>query len=202
MSAAGSERPRPKRRLTLACSRQAATQRWDPFDDPAWLFEPKYDGYRGLLYVTRKGCHFRSKRGNSSTQAVLLGARVLARTARAYRALARDDSTGAVREMEAFADTLCPECSGQRLFKARLLAAHGRDREALELLNQGFYGHQLYVSWMLERARIEERLGLREQAIKDYGLVTRFWRDPDPELLPLRDEARAALARLTSEPSS
>jgi hypothetical protein len=24
------------------------------FNDPAWLFEPKYDGYRGLLYVTQK----------------------------------------------------------------------------------------------------------------------------------------------------
>ena len=35
-----------------------------PFDDPAWLFEPKYDGFRGLLYVTRRDCHFRSKRGN------------------------------------------------------------------------------------------------------------------------------------------
>jgi ATP-dependent DNA ligase len=23
-----------------------------PFDDPAWLFEPKYDGFRGLLYVS------------------------------------------------------------------------------------------------------------------------------------------------------
>jgi bifunctional non-homologous end joining protein LigD len=40
------------------------TPRRDPFDDPAWLFEPKFDGYRGLLYVTRQGCHFRSKRGN------------------------------------------------------------------------------------------------------------------------------------------
>ena len=36
----------------------------DAFNDPAWLFEPKYDGYRGLLYVTRRGCRFRSKRGN------------------------------------------------------------------------------------------------------------------------------------------
>ena len=36
----------------------------EPFNDPAWLFEPKYDGYRGLLYVTRQGCYFRSKRGN------------------------------------------------------------------------------------------------------------------------------------------
>jgi bifunctional non-homologous end joining protein LigD len=35
-----------------------------PFDDPGWLFEPKYDGVRGLLYVTRSDCHFRSKRGN------------------------------------------------------------------------------------------------------------------------------------------
>ena len=44
------------------------TPRGDPFDDPAWLFEPKYDGYRGLLYVTRQGCHFRSKRGNILTR--------------------------------------------------------------------------------------------------------------------------------------
>ncbi len=40
------------------------TPRRDPFDDPAWVFEPKYDGYCGLLYVTRKGCWMRSKRGN------------------------------------------------------------------------------------------------------------------------------------------
>ena len=40
------------------------TPRRDPFNNPAWLFEPKYDGYRGLLHVIRKDCHFRSKRGN------------------------------------------------------------------------------------------------------------------------------------------
>ena len=40
------------------------TPRRDPFGDPAWLFEPKYDGYRGLLYISRKGCLIRSKRGN------------------------------------------------------------------------------------------------------------------------------------------
>ena len=28
------------------------TLRREPFNGPAWLFEPKYDGYRGL-YVTR-----------------------------------------------------------------------------------------------------------------------------------------------------
>jgi bifunctional non-homologous end joining protein LigD len=35
----------------------------DPFDDPAWLFEPKYDGFRGLVYATRNSCIIRSKRG-------------------------------------------------------------------------------------------------------------------------------------------
>jgi hypothetical protein len=33
-----------------------------PFDDPAYLFEPKYDGFRGLLYLGTRECHFRSKR--------------------------------------------------------------------------------------------------------------------------------------------
>ena len=36
-----------------------------PFNDPAWLFEPKYDGFRGVLYLTRRGCTFYSKRGNT-----------------------------------------------------------------------------------------------------------------------------------------
>jgi ATP-dependent DNA ligase len=44
------------------------TTRRDAFDDPAWLFESKYDGYDGLLYVTRQDCHFRSKRGNILTR--------------------------------------------------------------------------------------------------------------------------------------
>jgi bifunctional non-homologous end joining protein LigD len=35
-----------------------------PFDDPSYVFEPKYDGFRGLLYLSGQECHFRSKRGN------------------------------------------------------------------------------------------------------------------------------------------
>jgi bifunctional non-homologous end joining protein LigD len=41
-----------------------AVARDDPFDDPEWLFEPKYDGFRGLLYVTSGDCWFRSRRGH------------------------------------------------------------------------------------------------------------------------------------------
>jgi ATP-dependent DNA ligase len=34
-----------------------------PFDGPAWLFEPKYDGFCGLLHVTASHAAFTSKRG-------------------------------------------------------------------------------------------------------------------------------------------
>jgi ATP-dependent DNA ligase len=36
--------------------------RTDPFDDPAWVFEPKYDGFRGLAYASPLGCEIRSRR--------------------------------------------------------------------------------------------------------------------------------------------
>jgi ATP-dependent DNA ligase len=29
------------------------TRRREPFDDPDWLFEFKYDGFRGLWYLDR-----------------------------------------------------------------------------------------------------------------------------------------------------
>jgi bifunctional non-homologous end joining protein LigD len=34
------------------------------FDDPAYLFEPKYDGFRGMLYLAGQDPYFRSKQGN------------------------------------------------------------------------------------------------------------------------------------------
>jgi bifunctional non-homologous end joining protein LigD len=56
---------RPRVRSTLPVVEPVLlTAHPDPFNDPAWLFEPKHDGYRGLLYVTRQGCWVRSKRGN------------------------------------------------------------------------------------------------------------------------------------------
>jgi bifunctional non-homologous end joining protein LigD len=36
--------------------------RADPFDDPEWIFEPKYDGFRGLAYASGTGCEIRSRR--------------------------------------------------------------------------------------------------------------------------------------------
>src|SRR5690349_21909847 len=44
------------------------TMRPQPFNDPAWLFEPKYDGFRGVLNLTRTSCTLYSKRGNRMTR--------------------------------------------------------------------------------------------------------------------------------------
>ena len=38
------------------------TPRADAFDDPEWIFEPKYDGFRGLVYASKLGCEIRSRR--------------------------------------------------------------------------------------------------------------------------------------------
>lgn len=40
------------------------TPRPEAFDDPNWVFEPKYDGFRGLLYGSSLGCEIRSRRDN------------------------------------------------------------------------------------------------------------------------------------------
>ena len=38
------------------------SSRTDAFDDPEWLFEPKYDGFRGIVYASSLGCEIRSRR--------------------------------------------------------------------------------------------------------------------------------------------
>jgi hypothetical protein len=35
-----------------------------PLHDPRWIYEPKFDGFRGVLYLCRGECYIRSKRGN------------------------------------------------------------------------------------------------------------------------------------------
>src|SRR3954468_13153476 len=54
----------------------APVLRRDPFNRPAWLFEPKYDGFRGMLYLTRTRCAFYSKRGNRMKRFAELAAMV------------------------------------------------------------------------------------------------------------------------------
>jgi bifunctional non-homologous end joining protein LigD len=39
------------------------TWRKEPFDDPEWLFDVKYDGFRALCYLEGGRCRFVSRNG-------------------------------------------------------------------------------------------------------------------------------------------
>src|SRR5215469_11645179 len=52
------------------------TSRKEPFDDPGWLFDIKYDGFRAVCYVERGCCRFVSRRGNVFTRFDALCGRV------------------------------------------------------------------------------------------------------------------------------
>ena len=53
----------------------------------------------------------------------------------------------------------------------------------------------------LERARVNERLGNRDQAARSYAFVVRVWAHADSSLQPLVAEARGALRRLGAAPA-
>src|SRR5215469_9789091 len=42
----------------------APVRRTEPFDDPEWLFDLKYDGFRALCYLEQGRCRLISRNGN------------------------------------------------------------------------------------------------------------------------------------------
>jgi ATP-dependent DNA ligase len=42
----------------------APIRRPGPFDDPGWLFDLKYDGFRGICYLEQGRCRLISRNGN------------------------------------------------------------------------------------------------------------------------------------------
>jgi serine/threonine-protein kinase len=121
---------------------------------------------------------------------------------RALEAFARHDTAEAVRRFAALPDSLCPMCLHSSYSRARVLAAAHREREALALVERVLPPALVVerVFYRLEGARLNERLGNRDDAIEAYQYVLDAWRHADPELQPIITEARAALARLGGEP--
>ena len=54
------------------------TWRKEPFDDPEWLFDFKYDGFRGLCYIEQGRCRFISRNGNVMSRFEVLADQVAA----------------------------------------------------------------------------------------------------------------------------
>lgn len=124
----------------------------------------------------------------------------------AYLALARRDSAAALRLLGAIPDSLCivVDCMAARVSEAELLADTGRRAEALALLptRNASFGTAFTVPDELFRAHLLEALGKRAQALDAYTWITKMWRTPDALLMPLVDEARAGIRRLSEEVGS
>ena len=121
-------------------------------------------------------------------------ARPVPQFVRAALALARGDTTAALRRL--IPDSSCPGAQQPRAMQFRLLAAAGRDSAAAWVWDR-LYDRR--VPQMLERARVAERLGDRPTAAHYYQFVLEAWLHADPELQPVVAEARAALRRLGEE---
>jgi bifunctional non-homologous end joining protein LigD len=106
-----------------------------PFDDPDWLFEPKFDGFRGVLYINEGSATFYSKRG--------LVFRRFSRLAADVR-----DALG-VRNAILDGEVLAIDETGQHNFRSLMSAAghlhfaafdvlwlNGRDFQALPLIKR------------------------------------------------------------------
>jgi eukaryotic-like serine/threonine-protein kinase len=122
-------------------------------------------------------------------------------TALAYLALARRDTSGALRRFESLPDSLCPLCFHAKLTRAQLLSARKEDQKVAKTLD-GWLIFPIWPSeilWTLERARVNERLGNRAKAAQAYQYVAEVWRHADPELQPYVAEAKQGLGRLTAE---
>lgn len=118
------------------------------------------------------------------------------------RAVARGDTAAAIAALT-LADSACAGwCWQARLPLSRLLSARQRDREAAAVLEQDFLAWPtLRVLWMLERGRVNERLGDRPKAIDAYLYVANAWRAADPPFQPYVAEAKRGIERLRSDPT-
>ena len=111
----------------------------------------------------------------------------------------RGDSARAEAIISAIPDSTIND-PALRLAKARLLLARGRDREALNTVRQLYHCPcTLRVALALARGRAAEKIGEKDIAIESYSVVADAWRNADPDLQPLVEEARAGLRRLGTD---
>jgi tetratricopeptide (TPR) repeat protein/TolB-like protein len=121
---------------------------------------------------------------------------------RAYLALAVGDTAGALHQFLTSPDSLYECAFENRLTVAELLIATKQYREASQRLTRRWPGTTSCgngfddAMWTLERARMFERVGRKNEAADDYRFVADVWRHADPELQVYVKEARQAVSRL------
>jgi tetratricopeptide (TPR) repeat protein len=90
--------------------------------------------------------------------------------------------------------------ANERYLRGEVLTSLGRDVEALRWFASLGVGSVTEIPLQalshLRRAELHERLGDRAQAVRHYRRFLELWRDADPELRPVVDDARRRLERL------
>jgi hypothetical protein len=176
-------------------------------EEEGFLMAPVWWASRGDTVALKRYIERLSRRGRSSALSKppasdVPGNPYWLAAGEAYLTLARRDTAGALTRLASLPDSTGPVWF-ERLTLARLLAARGREREALAVLDREFPFSDPAVSqgvWAFERARLAEQLGQSEKARYWYGYIVALWRLADAEVQPSVNEAREALGRLTAEP--
>jgi tetratricopeptide (TPR) repeat protein len=125
-----------------------------------------------------------------------------ARALRGYSALLQGDTLSAIAELEAVLPSMPSLYSGAhqlaRFELGKVYLELGRPEDAERLFNSLTYEHFLVGALVeLYLGRTYEALDDPEQAIFHYDRFVRWWEDCDPELQPLWEQGREALAHLT-----
>jgi len=122
---------------------------------------------------------------------------------RSLMQLARGDTAGSLRAQAALPDSLCSGCRTQvNPLLEQLLVQTGQYRAAEPLVNQWHLEPGIpFVLRELERARVAEQLGNRDQAVASYRRVAAAWANADSTLRPLVTEARTSVTRLGGDRS-
>jgi len=105
------------------------TQRDAPFDDPDWVFELKYDGFRALAYVDGGGCRLVSRNRHRFDEFEPL-AHGVAKSLRAERAVV-DGETVCVDEHALRSRSECSRRSSPSTHRRSNAKKHGWQRRAM-----------------------------------------------------------------------
>jgi tetratricopeptide (TPR) repeat protein/TolB-like protein len=137
--------------------------------------------------------------------------RLDARVLRAYLAEGRGQEGAVLAELQRSLDEYGAPADGEwseavpmlRMELGQRLLAKGEFHEALRQFDSFDIGAYIFTAAPglveLYRGHAVEGLGDRAKARSHYARVVRWLRQADPVLVPVREEARAALARLTGE---
>src|SRR5690348_12861421 len=105
-----------------------------PFDHPAWIFEPKLDGFRALVHVDSRACRLISRNGNAFRTFPALGMAIAAAIRR--EAIVDGEIVHLGPDGKPYFYDLMRRRAPQHLYAFDLLCLDGKDLRARPLLER------------------------------------------------------------------